>query len=123
MRWMETLPTIQRLWPADRQSGWNRPSDPWHPQSRVNRTLNIALALLGLLALSPLLILVALLIKLTSRGPVLYTQVRIGIDRREPLDTNRNRRRERDLGGEPFMIYKFRTMRVDAEEGSGKSVV
>ena len=119
MRWKETLPTIQWLWPADRQSGWNRPSDPWHPQSRVNRTLNIALALLGLLALSPLLILVALLIKLTSRGPVLYTQVRIGIDRREPLDTNRNRRRERDLGGEPFMIYKFRTMRVDAEEGSG----
>jgi lipopolysaccharide/colanic/teichoic acid biosynthesis glycosyltransferase len=128
-RWKETLveragtagslPTIQRLWPADRASEWNRPSDPWHPQSRFNRTLNVALALLGLLALLPVLILIALLIKLTSRGPVLYTQVRIGIDRREPLDTNQNRRRERDLGGEPFTIYKFRTMRVDAEEESG----
>jgi lipopolysaccharide/colanic/teichoic acid biosynthesis glycosyltransferase len=129
MRWMEamveragaagSLPTIQKLWPADRQPGSGALGEQSHPHSRVNRPLNFLLALLGLVALLPVLLLIALLIKLTSRGPVLYTQVRVGLDRREPLDTDRNRRRERDLGGEPFTIYKFRTMRVDAEDHSG----
>lgn len=126
MRWMEalaeragaasSLPTIQRLWPADR----NPPAgDPAYPQSRFNRALNIVLACLGLLAAAPVLLLIAVLIRLSSRGPVLYTQTRVGLDRREPLDTDRNHRREQDLGGQPFTIYKFRTMRVDAEQGSG----
>jgi lipopolysaccharide/colanic/teichoic acid biosynthesis glycosyltransferase len=128
MRWMEalaertgagSLPTIQKLWPTDRQPASGTLADPSHPRSRVNRTLNFALALVGLVALLPVLLLVALMIRLTSRGPVLYTQVRIGLDRREPLDASRNHRRERNLGGEPFTIYKFRTMRVDAEQGSG----
>jgi lipopolysaccharide/colanic/teichoic acid biosynthesis glycosyltransferase len=43
----------------------------------------------------------------------------VGLDRREPLDLARNQRRERNLGGRPFTIYKFRTMRVDAENGCG----
>ena len=127
MRWMEALaertgaglPTIQKLWPADRRPTSGTMGDPSHPQSRVNRTLNFVLALVGLVTLLPVLLLVALMIRLTSRGPVLYTQVRIGLDRREPRDASRNRRRERNLGGEPFTIYKFRTMRVDAEQGSG----
>ena len=129
MRWMEalaertgavgSLPTIQRLWPTNRQPASGALGDPSHPRSRVNRTLNFVLALVGLVALLPVLLLIALMIRLTSRGPVLYTQVRVGLDRREPLDANRNHGRERDLGGEPFTIYKFRTMRVDAEQGSG----
>jgi len=129
MRWMEalveragtagSLPTIQKLWPADRQAASETLSDPSHPRSRVNRTLNFFLALLGLVALLPVLLLIALMIRLTSRGPVLYTQLRIGLDRRLPLDDTQNQRRERDLGGQPFTIYKFRTMRVDAEDHSG----
>jgi len=129
MRWMEalaersgavgSLPTIQKLWPADRQPASGTLGDPSHPGRRVNRTLNFVLALVGVVALLPVLLLIALMIRLTSRGPVLYTQVRVGLDRREPLDANRNHGRERDLGGEPFTIYKFRTMRVDAEQGSG----
>jgi lipopolysaccharide/colanic/teichoic acid biosynthesis glycosyltransferase len=128
MRWMEalaeragaagSLPTIQRLWPADRLPASQTLGDP-HLRSQVNRTLNFVLALLGLVALLPVLLLIGLMIKLTSRGPVLYTQVRIGLDRRLPVDVTQNRRRERDLGGEPFTIYKFRTMRVDAEHHSG----
>jgi lipopolysaccharide/colanic/teichoic acid biosynthesis glycosyltransferase len=128
MRWMESLveragsagglPTIQKLW-SDPRSGPGAAGDPSHPRSRVNRTLNFLLALLGLVALLPVLLLIGLMVRLTSRGPVLYTQTRVGLDRREPLDDNGNHRRECDLGGEPFTIYKFRTMRVDAEQGSG----
>ena len=126
MRWMEGLvdragapdglPTLQRLWP---RPGTGVLGDLSHPRSRVNRTLNFVLALLGLVALLPLLVLIAIMVRLTSRGPVFYTQVRVGLDRRLPLDAPQNQRREQDLGGQPFTIYKFRTMRVDAEHGSG----
>ena len=64
-------------------------------------------------------LLVAVLIKLTSRGPVMYTQVRGGLDRRADGDQNTNHRRVSDIGGKPFDIYKFRTMRVDAEQNTG----
>jgi lipopolysaccharide/colanic/teichoic acid biosynthesis glycosyltransferase len=58
----------------------------------------------------------AVLVKLTSPGPIFYTQPRIGIDRRRSSDGSRMYdRRTRDLGGLPFMIYKFRTMYVGAE--------
>jgi len=56
----------------------------------------IALSLL--IALSPILILTAVLVKLTSRGPVIYSQERIGYQKRV------------------FRIYKFRSMRIDAEK-------
>jgi len=73
------------------------------------------LALAGLIVALPLMLVVAILIRLTSRGPVMYTQVRVGLDRRgdEPEDTNH--RRQADMGGKPFDIYKFRTMHVNAE--------
>lgn len=55
-------------------------------------------SVVGLVVLSPLLVLVALAVLLTSRGPVLYRQVRVG------------------QYGRRFTIYKFRTMRVGADE-------
>lgn len=61
------------------------------------RAIDLFGAGLGLIAISPILALVALAIKLTSRGPILFSQLRDG------------------LGGRPFRIYKFRTMCVDAE--------
>ena len=48
----------------------------------LERSVNLLLAILALLLLSPVLMLIALAIKLTSRGPVLYTQERVGLDRR-----------------------------------------
>lgn len=68
-----------------------------------------------LLVASPIMLLTALMIRLTSRGPILYTQIRVGIDRRWNRTRALHERRREDLGGSPFTIYKFRSMRVDAE--------
>jgi lipopolysaccharide/colanic/teichoic acid biosynthesis glycosyltransferase len=129
MRWMESLlerasasgelPTIQRLWATDRQQRLTSPEDEHLPHGQGTRLLNLVIALVALITLLPLLLFIALLVWLTSRGPVLYTQTRVGLDRRGPLDAMKNHRREQNLGGQPFTIYKFRTMRVDAELGSG----
>jgi lipopolysaccharide/colanic/teichoic acid biosynthesis glycosyltransferase len=131
MRWMEALveragaaggfPTIQRLWGADRSHPTPVLADELEVSrpDLVHRGLNFVFALTALVLLFPVLLVIALLIRLTSRGPALYTQIRVGLDRRLPFVTNQNHRRERDLGGQPFTIYKFRTMRVDAEHQSG----
>jgi lipopolysaccharide/colanic/teichoic acid biosynthesis glycosyltransferase len=83
------------------------------------RALNFTLALVALVALWPVFVLLAVLIKLTSRGPVFYLQERVGLDRRGDRPAPTNHRRRADLGGRPFTIYKFRTMQVDAERHSG----
>ena len=85
----------------------------------LNRGVNLTLAVLALLVVSPVMLLIALLIKLTSRGPVLYVQTRVGIDRRSRGAVAMFDRRGQDHGGKTFRIYKFRSMRVDAEEGTG----
>jgi exopolysaccharide biosynthesis polyprenyl glycosylphosphotransferase len=63
----------------------------------VKRVFDLVTALALLVVLSPVLLLIAALIKLTSRGPVFFVSERIGIDQR------------------PFRFYKFRSMVVDAE--------
>jgi lipopolysaccharide/colanic/teichoic acid biosynthesis glycosyltransferase len=68
-----------------------------HPMPAWKRGLDLAGASFGLLLLSPLLLVTAAAVKLTSPGPVIFAQRRAG------------------LGGRPFTIYKFRTMCVDAE--------
>jgi lipopolysaccharide/colanic/teichoic acid biosynthesis glycosyltransferase len=85
----------------------------------LERSINLLLAALALLLLSPVLLLIALVIKLTSWGPVFYTQERVGLDRRTGSRNGSHPERRRDLGGQPFTIYKFRTMRVNAERESG----
>lgn len=61
----------------------------------LKRIFDIVASVCGLLLLMPVLLVVAALIRLDSRGPVFFRQERIG------------------LGGRPFLIHKFRTMRVD----------
>ncbi len=63
----------------------------------VKRVIDVVVSLSLLILLSPLMLLVALLIKLTSKGPVFFRQVRCG------------------LNGRQFVLYKFRTMVVGAE--------
>ena len=100
---------------------WSQPdtNGASHSAEWARRAVNLLLALIAIIVTLPVMMLLALLVRLTSRGPVLYTQVRIGLDRRAPATGTQNHRREHDLGGQPFTIYKFRTMRVDAEQGSG----
>ncbi len=111
-----------RRGPCPRSRGSGEPSgnrQPAGPASCSTSGLNLLLALIALVLLLPVFLIIALLVWLTSDGPVLYTQVRVGLDRRLPVDGTQNHRRERDIGGLPFTIYKFRTMRVDAEHHSG----
>lgn len=63
----------------------------------AKRAFDLFWSILGLVVLSPLLLLVALLVKVEDGGPIFFRQVRIG------------------RGGRPFRIWKFRTMVVDAE--------
>jgi len=78
------------------------------------RAVNVTLAALALIALSPVFLLIAIAVKLTSRGPIFYSQVRVGVDRRYARrDTDE--RRVHDLGGQPFTMHKFRSMHVNAE--------
>ncbi|MGD8279740.1 MAG: sugar transferase [Gemmatimonadota bacterium] len=89
-------------------------SVPWlvTGNDRLRRALNIVVAAIGIVITAPLMLLVALAIKLTSKGPVIYRQIRVGVDRR--LDRGpgaANQMRRKDLGGKAFTIYKFRTMR------------
>lgn len=65
------------------------------------RIFDVTTSILAILFLSPLFIFAALLIKLTSRGPIFFFQERVG------------------LNGQIFKIYKFRTMRVNAEKETG----
>lgn len=69
-----------------------------HPDGRVRRVLEVTVAAAMLVALGPVLLVVALLVATTSPGPVLFRQRRVGI------------------GGRPFEIVKFRTMHVGADQ-------
>jgi lipopolysaccharide/colanic/teichoic acid biosynthesis glycosyltransferase len=67
----------------------------------TKRALDIICALAGLILAAPLLAITAALVKLTSPGPALYHQKRVGLQGRE------------------FTVHKFRSMRQDAEAGTG----
>ncbi|MGH9562915.1 MAG: sugar transferase, partial [Terracidiphilus sp.] len=64
----------------------------------VKRMMDIVISLAAILILAPVLLVTAILIKLTSRGPVCFVQTRIGLNKR------------------PIPVYKFRTMVIDAEQ-------
>jgi lipopolysaccharide/colanic/teichoic acid biosynthesis glycosyltransferase len=88
---------------------------------KARRLVNILVASIGIVITSPLMLIIAVLVKATSRGPVIYRQPRVGIDRRLHSGSvtpvyNPTFRRECDLGGKIFMIYKFRTMRTSESE-------
>jgi exopolysaccharide biosynthesis polyprenyl glycosylphosphotransferase len=67
-------------------------------QINIKRLIDVATSLCGLIILSPLMIYVAIRVKLSSKGPLIYKQVRIGYK------------------GKTFLMYKFRSMMEDAEK-------
>ena len=71
-------------------------------KSVTKRAIDFTIALVGLIVLSPLMLLIALAIRLDSPGPVLFRQIRVG------------------KGGRHFVLYKFRSMREGAEEEQQK---
>ncbi len=72
---------------------------PWN--AFVKRLFDVLFASVVLILISPIFILLALLVKLTSSGPVFFVQERVGLD------------------GRPFNVLKFRSMRTDAEKETG----
>lgn len=76
--------------------------------------INVTVAAIGLLVTLPLLAIIAVAIKLTSGGPVIFRQARVGLDRRRAGLPDGNHRRHRNIGGAPFEILKFRTMCVNS---------
>lgn len=67
----------------------------------VKRVFDIIFSAVVLVVFSPLILSISILIKLTSRGPIFFTQERVGLD------------------GQSFKVFKFRTMRTDAEKSTG----
>jgi lipopolysaccharide/colanic/teichoic acid biosynthesis glycosyltransferase len=101
-------------------------SEPKRPPRQAayllaKRVLDVVVAGSALLILSPVMLLIAVAIPLESRGPVFYTQARVGLNRRRrsPTPLGGHERRRQTLHGRPFMIYKFRSMIRGAEEGTG----
>ncbi len=102
----------------------------------TKRLTDVVIASIMLVCLAPVMLLVAIAVKLTSRGPIIFSQTRVGLnyrkkrpDRRKPqLDSGselgedrRKGPRRGDAGyGKPFVLYKFRTMRTDAEKNGAQ---
>jgi len=89
----------------------------------ARRALNVVIAALGLVLTLPLMIVIAVLIKLTSRGPIFFMQTRVGLDRRALTGAGGNTRRHIDAGGQLFKMYKFRTMQVADEPATAANQV
>jgi lipopolysaccharide/colanic/teichoic acid biosynthesis glycosyltransferase len=91
-----------------------RASLPTLDSPELRRFLNVLVAIAGIILALPLMVIIALAIKATSPGPVIFRQTRVGIDRRTPGMPAGNWRRTVDHGGRLFTLYKFRTMRADS---------
>jgi exopolysaccharide biosynthesis WecB/TagA/CpsF family protein len=89
---LKSVPVSQRA--AQKKLHWQTKQNR---RNRIKRAIDLAGSAAGLTALSPLLGLAALAIRLESKGPVLFSQVRVG------------------QHGEEFLIWKFRSMYLDAE--------
>ena len=104
----------------------------------VKRVIDIVMSASLFVLLSPAMLVIGLLVKLTSSGPAIFKQVRTGLNLRredrkrrqserrlQPRDGDDRRslddvRRQKFAYGKPFVLYKFRTMRIDAEQGGAR---
>ena len=93
-----------RIWLESIQPSWFVFTDGFRRSTAtlaIKRSLDLALAIIGLVVSLPAMALVAIAVRLDSKGPVIYRQERVG------------------LGGRTFEVLKFRSMRADAEEANG----
>lgn len=103
------------------------------------RLLDLVVAIPLLIILSPVMLVVGILVKLTSPGPMIFKQVRVGLNLRSPGQDRRAKqsappkgierrvpgsdRRTEFAYGRHFTLYKFRTMRQDAEKNGAQFAV
>jgi len=82
------------------------------------RAIDIIASVITLTVFSPVMLVIAILIRLDSPGPAIFKQVRVGQNRRFRRGKKKGNddRRRRNLNGTPFRFYKFRTMYGDARE-------
>jgi lipopolysaccharide/colanic/teichoic acid biosynthesis glycosyltransferase len=104
--------------------------------SKKERSMCVCVAFVALILLSPVMLLTALLVKLTSSGTIIFRQERVGLNLRGQKKNDRQKtsaeppegvehrtgddRRNDDNYGKPFVLYKFRTMRDDAEKNGAQ---
>ena len=88
--------------------------DRQHWYRRIKRVSDVALSLIALILLSPLLLIIAIAIKLDSPGPVIFRQQRVRGDQ-DPQDLHPEKR--------VFTFYKFRSMRKDADQNTHRKYV
>ncbi len=123
------IPAVRFRWRAEHvilpSASWAAERDPSEErpfEQAFKRLLDIIAASAGLLLLLPVFVVISAAVALDSPGPVFYTQLRVGINRRRGrsngLAPDVDRRRA-DTFGRPFQIYKFRSMIMDAERGTG----
>ena len=93
-----------RIWLESIQPSWFVFTDGFRRSAAtlaIKRSLDLAFGIIGLVVSLPVMALVAIAVRLDSKGPAIYRQKRVG------------------LGGRPFEVLKFRSMRTDAEEANG----
>ena len=88
----------------------------------AKRLLDVLLASSVLIITFPITMMIALMIKINSPGPIIFKQVRIGqnLRRRQRKNGHLYDRRNGNLRGRPFYMYKFRTMRADVDNYTWK---
>ena len=91
--------TTRRLRPSQLIFSAELGPQRWNMQ--LQTLYSFIIAVIGVIITAPIMLLVAIAVRLTSPGPVLFRQTRVG------------------LNGKHFVVYKFRSMRVDAEAGTG----
>jgi lipopolysaccharide/colanic/teichoic acid biosynthesis glycosyltransferase len=94
-----------------------RPAEPGLSYLITKRIMDVVLAAISLVVLSPLILIIALVIKLESPGPAFFLHQRTGQNRRRSnLSHKGGERRSEDRFGRQFELLKFRTMFTDSKE-------
>jgi len=103
------------------------PPPSYRAEPNLQRIFDIVVSILLLMLSLPLMLLIMILVKIDSTGPVFYSQVRVGVNRRKRrggrvamrksgLIFSHMPQRNMNLYGKPFKVYKFRSMKIDAEK-------
>ncbi len=119
------MPALDVLSNLQEEISFYHPVSPFSPEPIYKRLFDILLTSLLIVLSAPIMLVVAILVKLDSPGPVFYSQGRVGLNRRRKdrrggasraqVYQGESDRRRQQSHGRVFQVYKFRSMHVDAE--------